>query len=117
MKRRTKTKKRVRVQGELPKKEPATASGPKTAIIPKMPRSPGKPYTIQVAAFKAAADADTLVARLKQRGFTAYRKFDKVQGKGIWYRVRVGEFKNRAEAKNTIAKLKKAGYEAFFVKK
>jgi cell division septation protein DedD len=101
MKRQTKTKKQGTEQVKLPAKaEPVT-----------------KPYTIQVAAFKAAGDANELVAKLKQKGFAAYAKFDKVPNKGIWYRVRVGEYNNKAEAGSTMAKLKKAGQEAILVKK
>jgi cell division septation protein DedD len=101
MKRRTKTKKQV----TQPVKSPA-----KTEPV-------ARPYTIQVAAFKAAGDANELVAKLKRKGFLAYLKFDKVPNKGIWYRVRVGEYKNRTEAGSTMAKLKKAGQDAILVRK
>ena len=74
-------------------------------------------YTIQVAAYKQAGDADNLVAKLKQNGFTAYRALGKVPGKGIWYRVRVGEFKNKAEAGRHMANLKKLGYKPALVEK
>jgi cell division protein FtsN len=117
MKRQTKTQNKATEQGEAPKKELAE----KSKLQPTAPKSKaepaGKPYTIQVAAFKAAGDADKLVAELKQKGFSAYRKITKIPGKGIWYRVRVGEFKNKAEASSTIAKLGKAGKEAMLVVK
>jgi cell division septation protein DedD len=101
MKRRTKTIKQGTEQVKSPAKaEPVT-----------------KPYTIQVAAFKAAGDANEMVAKLKQKGFAAYLKFDKIPNKGIWYRVRVGEYNNKAEAGSTMAKLKKAGRKPILVKK
>ena len=76
-----------------------------------------KRYTIQVAAFKAAGDADKLVAELKKKGFVAYRAIGKVPGKGLWYRVRVGKYNDKAGASSTIAKLKKAGKKPILVEK
>jgi cell division septation protein DedD len=74
-------------------------------------------YTIQVAAYKQAGDADKLVAKLKRNGFLAYRAIGKVPGKGIWYRVRVGEFKDKSEAGRPMANLKKLGYKPALVEK
>ena len=74
-------------------------------------------YTIQVAAFKKAGDAEKLVDKLKRNGFAAYRALGKVPGKGIWYRVRVGEFKDKAEAGKPMANLKKLGYKPALVEK
>jgi cell division protein FtsN len=117
MKRQTKTKKQGTAQVESPNKEPADKSGPQASPPPKKAEPDTKPYTIQVAAFKAAGDASELVAKLKQKGFAAYSKFDKIPNKGIWYRVRVGEYNNKAEAGSTMAKLKKTGQEAILVRK
>ena len=80
-------------------------------------KSSGKTYTIQVAAFKKAADADILVAKLKKRGFSAHRAIGKVPGQGIWYRVRIGEYRSKAEANQTIANLKKQGHKPALVVK
>ena len=117
MKRRTKTGSQATVPVESPRKAPKAAS----VTPPEAPRpqtgSADRPYAIQVAAFKAAGDADKMVAELKQKGFAAYRRFDKIPNKGIWYRVRVGDYKNKAEAGGIMAKLKKAGYKAMLVKK
>lgn len=77
----------------------------------------GQRYTIQVAAFKQPGDADKLVAKLKQKGFSAHRAIGKVPGKGIWYRVRVGEYNSRAEARKTMANLKKEGHKPALVVK
>ena len=70
-----------------------------------------------MAAFKAAGDADKLVAELKKKGFVAYRAIGKVPGKGLWYRVRVGKYNAKAGASSTIAKLKKAGKKPILVEK
>ncbi len=116
-KRLTKTEKKVLE----PVAGPAKPAAEKSQLQPTAPQSriqpDGKAYTIQVAAFKAARDADKLVAELKQKGFSAYRAIGKVPGKGIWYRVRVGAFNDKAEAGRTIAKLKKGGKKPMLVEK
>ena len=99
------------------KKEPAKRS-PKQPIASKSEAKPsGKVYTVQVAAVKAAKDADRLVTQLKKKGYPAYRTISKVQGKGIWFRVRVGNYKSRAEARRTMEKLKKSGKKPIIVEK
>ena len=111
-----------------PKKETAEKAGPvkrepakrpaKQPIASKSEVKPsGKVYTVQVAAVKAAKDADRLVAQLKKKGYPAYRTISKVQGKGIWFRVRVGKYKSREKARVTIQKLKKAGMKPIIVEK
>jgi cell division septation protein DedD len=76
-----------------------------------------KTYTIQIASVKDAKDADRLVAKLKKKGFYAYRAIGKVPGKGIWYRVRVGEYKSRTAARHTLNKLGKTGLKPIVVEK
>jgi cell division protein FtsN len=117
MKRQTKTQKKIPEQAEAPPKKPAEKSKPQPTAPKSKAASGAKPYTIQVAAFRTAGEADKLVTELKQKGFSAYRAIGKVPGKGIWYRVRVGEFKNREVAKNTLEKLKAAGQEVMWVEK
>ena len=117
MKRQTKARKKTVSSAEPPKKASSPKSKTQSTAAESRAETGNKPYTIQVAAFKAAADADKLVAKLKQKGFSAYRKLDKIPNRGIWYRVRVGEYKDKAEASSTMAKLKKAGQDAILVKK
>jgi cell division septation protein DedD len=111
-----------------PKKETAEKAGrakkvpakrpPKQPVASKSEAKPsGKVYTVQVAALKAAKDADRLVAQLKKKGYPAYRTISKVQGKGIWFRVRVGKYNSRADARITLQKLKKAGMKPIIVEK
>jgi len=111
-----------------PKKETAVKSEPvKNEAAPETPKQPvasksevkpsGKVYTIQVAAVKAAKDADRLVAQLKQKGYAAYHTISKVQGKGIWFRVRVGKYESKADAGSTMQKLKKEGMKPIIVEK
>jgi len=116
-KRLTRIHKKI-IESAAPANQPAeTSPPPPTAPTARAALPIGNPYTIQVAAFKAAGDADKLVAELTQKGFSAYRAIGKIPGKGIWYRVRVGEFNTKAEAGSTIAKLKKAGKKPMLVKK
>jgi len=117
MKRQTKAQVKRQAQGESAKPDQPAKSESQPAAPPGKTDSAAKPYTLQVAAFKAAGDADKLVAELKQKGFSAYRAIGKVPGSGIWYRVRIGEYNSRAEAGSTIAKLKKAGKSPVFVEK
>jgi cell division septation protein DedD len=117
MKRRTKSPKKAAQKADVPIAAPAPEpSSPSKAAEIKADKG-DKPYTIQVAAFKKAADADELVEGLKQKGFPAYRKLDKIPGQGIWFQVQVGEFKNRSEAGSTLTKLKKDGQKDAFLRK
>ena len=121
-----KTSAKKATQKSTPQKETAVKSGPvKKQAAPPPPKQPvasksevrpsGKVYTIQVAAVKAAKDADRLVAQLKQKGYAAYSTISKVQDKGIWFRVRVGKYKNKADARATKQKLEKTGMKPIIV--
>lgn len=64
-------------------------------------------YTIQVAAFRQADDADQLVKKLTGKGYNAYRSIGKVTDKGIWFRVRIGAYGKREEAAPVLEQLEK----------
>jgi len=74
-----------------------------------------KKLTIQVASLKDSKDADEMVARLKKKGYPAYRISSNISEKGIWHRVRIGFFKDKAEAGSTLNKLKKEKYGPILV--
>ena len=74
-----------------------------------------KKLTIQVASLKDSKDADEMVARLKKKGYPAYRTSSNIPEKGIWHRVRIGFFKDKAEAGSTLDKLKKEKYGPILV--
>ena len=78
------------------------------------PKDPHGGLTIQVAAVKQVADADQLVATLKQKGYPAYR-MAALKGQDTWYRVRVGAFKTRAEAKKMLKRLQKDNHKGFLI--
>jgi cell division septation protein DedD len=93
-----------------PEKKKKTAA----IVTPKKPSGPL--YTIQAAAVKKVEDADRLVAKLKKKGYPAYRAIGKVPEKGIWFRIRVGKYPSRSEANKTLQKLKKLGLKPIIVK-
>ena len=74
-----------------------------------------KKLTIQVASLKNPKVADQMVARLKKKGYSAYRTMAKIPGKGSWYRIRIGYFKNPAEARSIIHQLKKEKFNPIMV--
>ena len=76
-----------------------------------------KNFTIQVAALKDPKVANNLVAKLKKKGYPAYRSIGKIPGKGIFYRIRIGSFKNRSEAGIIFNRLKKEKIKAIIVQR
>jgi DedD protein len=82
----------------LPAVSPS-AKGPK----PSGPKATG-PFTIQVGAFKDKATADSVVGRLKGKGFSAY--VISPEGADGLYNVRVGHYSARADAERVQAKLR-----------
>ena len=84
-------------------------------INPEKRKKGEKNLTIQAASLKDSNDADQMVAKLKQKGYAAYKVMGVIPDKGIWFRVRVGYYENTAEAADTIKQLKKDGIDAFLV--
>ncbi|HEU0106957.1 MAG TPA: SPOR domain-containing protein [Vicinamibacteria bacterium] len=86
----------------------------------KLVKGPGAPisgsgnFTIQVGAFKDKASADSIVGRLKSKGFAAY--VVSPEGEGL-FNVRVGNFATRADAERVQGKLRdEEKYKPFIVK-
>jgi cell division protein FtsN len=102
------------------KSEPAARPQPKApaddniAAVAKT-NTGGPTYTIQAAAVRNAEDADRLIAKLKKRGYPAYRSIGRIEGKGVWFRVRIGSYKSKSEARQTLDKLKKEGHKPILV--
>ena len=94
-----------------------TAKSPEKAKVLKPDKKDKgeKNLTIQAASLKDQNDADRMVAKLKQKGYAAYKVIGVIPDKGIWFRIRVGYYENSAEAANTIKQLKKDGLDAFLV--
>jgi cell division protein FtsN len=87
---------------------------PKTATLDKHIESE-KNLTIQVASFKNPKDADKMVAKLKKKGYPAYRIIGVVPEKGVWYRVRIGYYGSQTEAAAMMKKLQKGGVKPYLV--
>jgi len=94
-----------------------TAKSPEKAKVLKPDKKDKgeKNLTIQAASLKDPNDADRMVAKLKQKGYAAYKVIGVIPDKGIWFRIRVGYYENSAEAANTIKQLKKDGLDAFLL--
>jgi septal ring-binding cell division protein DamX len=56
-------------------------------------------YTLQVAAFNNAAEAQELVDRLKKKGYDVYQVTGNAAAKGTLQRVRIGHFQSLQEAR------------------
>jgi cell division septation protein DedD len=87
---------------------PTPASARLAAREPKEGREPraskGGAFAIQVGAFKDRGTADTVVSRLKGKGFAAF--VVPPDGSDGLFLVRVGSFAARADAERTEAKLR-----------
>ena len=107
---------------EKPKKEMAVkdkaaavekkSAEPKAKEAVKTDESPKK-FSLQVAALRNAADAETMVKKLNSLGFSAHTV--KSNDSAPWYKVRVGSYKDRADAENTRAKLKNKNFDSFVI--
>lgn len=73
-------------------------------------------WTIQVGAFKSAANADKLAARLRAKGLTV-EVVPVVSGGKTLHRVRVGDFATAKGAKKTVAELKKLKLPTFVTRR
>lgn len=65
------------------------------------------PFTVQIAAVRRRAEAQSIVDRLTRRGFPAYVFAPPGADRTGGFRVRVGSFKSRAEAEAMASRLQK----------
>jgi cell division septation protein DedD len=99
----------------------AAPAKPAPAATVKPVKGPGGPvavpagnFTIQVGAFKDKASADSVVGRLKAKGFAAY--VVSPEGEGL-FNVRVGSFAARADAERIQNRLRdEEKFKPFIVK-
>jgi len=84
---------------------PAPGEAPASSVVPDRPHPPlPSAWAVQVGSFTRAANADALVARLRQAGFPAYvARIDRPQGP--LYRVRVGPLLRKDEAEALARRL------------
>lgn len=94
--------------GTAPRTTPASAPPPTAASRP----AAGGAFALQVGAFKDRATAESMVGRLKGKGFAAYL----VTPQEGLFNVRVGTFATRAEAEKAQAQLRGQKFDPFVVK-
>lgn len=80
----------------------------RTNIKPAPEKPSGGLYRVQTGAFKSKTNADTMLAKVKAKGFDTYMV--KV---GDLYKIQVGAFKVKANAEAMMKKLQAAGFSAF----
>jgi len=73
-------------------------------------------YTIQIASFPSEADAQNHIAKLGEKGYSAYKSSGMV-GDKIWYRIRIGSFNNITEANASLKKLEESGIKGLIIQK
>lgn len=80
---------------------PSAAAAPSTPLLKleEAPVAPEKGYTVQMGVFNTYANADALLAKLKDRGVPAYAET----------RVLVGPFRSRQDARKAAQALKDIG--------
>jgi cell division septation protein DedD len=64
-------------------------------------------YTVQVGAFKNAADADALKKKLEKKGYKISMALSESKKEGALYKVWVGKFSTRKDAETLSMKIKK----------
>ena len=79
-----------------------------TNIKPEPEKPSGSLYRVQTGAFKVKANADTMLAKVKAKGFDTY-----IVKVGDLYKIQVGAFKVKANAEAMMKKLQAAGFSAF----
>ncbi len=107
-------------QAEKPvpvKRQPVPAPTPtpvptKPATTGAVKPATGEVFAVQVAAFNTKAQATSLVASLKTKGYTSAR----VEGTKAPYRVKIGKFTSRSAAESFRAELKAKKIDGFITK-
>lgn len=89
-----------------PATTPPAPGPPATDAKPLPPEPKGDGFAIQVAALRGRDEAEAVVARLKQKGYSAYL-LPPLAGQPSVFRVRVGKFKGRAEAEQIATRLER----------
>ncbi|HHY10973.1 MAG TPA: hypothetical protein GX528_10495 [Firmicutes bacterium] len=96
------------------------AAEPEKAPKPTVPRGPAQPtepsseagglYRVQVGVFSQKANAERILARLRQAGYEA------ISTPKAPYRVQTGAFDSRENAENLAQELRSKGFEAIVVR-
>lgn len=89
----------------------APKPAPKAAEAPKSPAAADKPYTIQIASYKARDLADKEVPKIKAMGYSA-----DVTKKGDYFILCAGSFATKDAAKQAVAAIEKK-YKGCIIRK
>jgi cell division septation protein DedD len=65
-----------------------------------------KTYTVQVGAYKEKEVAETVMNKLKKKGYSAHVMVKEIPNEGTIYKVRIGEFPNRERAEEHARMIK-----------
>lgn len=95
---------------EQPLPPPPTEGG-RVASAPAPAALQARPVYLQVASFKAEADADALKARIVLAGAPATVVAMEIPDKGTFYRVRVGPFPSQEEMAKAKSQLDQGGID------
>jgi cell division septation protein DedD len=90
--------------GEARAPRAAAAPEPSPQAAAPATAAPGG-WAVQVAAVRQRAEADTIAARLKQKGYDAYVVAPATGSSTPMYRVRVGSYADRSEAEQMMRRL------------
>jgi cell division septation protein DedD len=90
-------------------KDIQSAESPKKAVreAQQVQKPSATFYTVQVGAFKNAADADALKKKLEKKGYKISMTISESKKEGALYKVWVGKFRTREEAEALSMKIKK----------
>jgi cell division septation protein DedD len=93
-------------------KDPVSEKKPVSAKVPRSAKNKkGKHdlvYTVQLAAFKNAADADNFKEKYIKKGYDTYISITRNKADDTIYKIRAGKFRLRKDAEFLALKIKKA---------
>jgi cell division septation protein DedD len=101
-----------------PTPKPATPKPTPIRATPTLPKAlppASAGHAVQVGAFKDEAGANSVMNRLKAKGFPAYVNAPAPQSGGL-YTVRVGPYRDRADADVVAARLRADKFKPYIIK-
>ena len=115
---------RAKASSSVPSPRPAPVSPPGAPVAateapPAPPAPPAAPadevLMLQVAAFKARSDAETLKAQLALKGMQAGIESANIKGES-YHRVRLGPYRSIEQLQSARSRLKGSGYDSVVVR-
>jgi cell division protein FtsN len=112
---------RAKASSSVPSPRPAPASPPgapgaATEAPPAPPAAPAdEVLMLQVAAFKARSDAESLKAQLALKGMQAGIESANIKGES-YHRVRLGPYRSIEQLQSARSRLKGSGYDSVVVR-